>query len=510
MSFLSLPTGVPRAFVLTGFLTASAGAQNVPVPLIVPFGKNEMPPTQTVAVEEAIGLAPSPDQPGQELGTVVPNDDMSLLVGPLPGEPELVSYEASLSASASNADLPALNDVIATEPEDHRGSWLISGLDRPFGESSLLPGVPDGFDSPGTSYLLRPTNSGNTNLEIGARASVVYDSNVRRSGAVADGADKEDWIFTVAPGVFYGWKAGHWTGDVDARVSYDSYANNDGMGGLGYSIATGVKYDGGRWQVGAKLGSELTNGGNRYLGDYSEQLLYYSAINASYQVSPKTLLDSSLSYRLTEPESGDAQRTEAVESIFSALWKYSRLLELGPGLRYRWESGESSDDRVTVGPLLRTRYRLTGKTALDSDIGINFFDIDGPDGGSDSAPFARLGIHYDMNRIWSFDFSLGNDSVADEAGGFRDTFQMRAGVTRPIRRANWRLGFGYEKIDRSGTLLGLGDTTSFSVDTALMMKIFGDRANAELFVLWRDQQDDGGSNGDWSGTQVGLSLGAKF
>jgi len=509
MSFLSLPTGFPRAFVLTGLLAANAGAQNVPVPLIVPFEKSQTPPTQTIVAEEAIGLMPSPDQPGQELAAVFPTEDTSLLIGPLPGETELIPYEASLSASESNADLPAMEDAIIAETEDTRGSWLVSGLDRPFGESSLLPVITDGFDSP--SYLLSPTNAGGTDLEIAALTSLIYVSNVRRSGTVPSGSDKDDWILTVTPGVFYGWKSGHWTGDVAARVSYDYYANNDGMGGLGYSLATGVRYDGGRWQVGAKLGSALTNGGNRYLGDYTEQLQYSSSISASYLISPKTLLDGSLSYRLSEPESGGGQRTESLEAIFSALWKYSRLLEFGPGFRYRWESNETADDRVTVGPLLRTRYRLTGKTALDSDLGINFFDMDGSGGDSEVAPFARLGIHYQMSRIWSFDFSLGNDSVADEAGGYRDMFQIRAGVSRPIRRANWRMGVGYEKIERSGAALNIGDTTSFSVDTALTMKVFGDKADAELFVRWREQQeDDGGAVGDWSGTQVGLSLGAKF
>jgi hypothetical protein len=280
------------------------------------------------------------------------------------------------------------------------------------------------------------------------------------------------------------------------------------MGGLNYSLATGIGYDGGKWQVGVDLGSALTNGGNRYLGDYSELLEYRSAFNASYQISPKTRLDGSLSYRLADPQSGNGLRTEALETIFTGLWKYSRLLELGPGIRYRWDSSEGTDDRVTVGPLLRTRYRLTGKTALDSDLGINFFDTE--DGGSDTAPFARLGVHYEMTRVWTFDFSLGNDSVADEAGGYRDTFRVRAGVSRPIRRANWRFGLGYEKLNRDNVVLDVGDTKSFSVDTALMMKVFGEKADAELFVLWREQQEDGGGSGDWSGTQVGLSLGAKF
>ena len=513
MSYPSFRTGIPGILLLTGLLTATGAAEeSAPVPLIVPFDKAESLPANGGGTDGTAGAIPATD-PSQDPVPAVSAEDPAIPSEALPTDGGAASGMPDMSVPAPDyyGDLPEINDAVSPATEDPQELWSIPGLDRPFGESSLLPVISDGFDNAAGLFLSPGARDRiGSELEIGARASAAYDSNVRRSAIVPDGSDKADWILSIAPGVLYGWKAGHWTGDVAARLSYDSYANNDGMGGLGYSLATGLKYDGGRWQAGVNVGSALTNGGNRYLGDYSEQLEYHSRINASYQISPKTVLDGSLSYRLTDPQSGNGLRTEALETTFTGLWKYSRLLELGPGFRYRWESNEATDDRVTVGPLLRTRYRLTGKTALDSDLGINFFESDGSDGGSDVAPFARLGVHYEMTRIWTFDFSLGNDSVADEAGGYRDTFQVRAGVSRPIRRANWRLGVGYEKINRDGSVLDVGDTTSFSVDSALMMKVFGDRADAELFVLWREQQENGGGSGDWSGTQVGLSLGAKF
>jgi hypothetical protein len=509
MSFPSFRAGIQGALVLTGLLTEIAVAvEPAPVPLIVPYEKTETLPLEGGVIDgQAEELTPPPNQQGNE---PVPGEGSEWFAEPLPTEAGFGPNEADMSMLAPDdyGDLPEMGDAAPPESGDPQAFWSAPGLDRPFGESSLLPVISDGFEaSISALHVPKTREKSGTKLEIGARTSVVYDSNVRRSATVTDGADKADWILSVAPAVAYGWKAGHWTGDVAARVSYDYYANNNGMGGLGYTLETGVRYDGGRWHAGANLGSSRTNGGNRYLGDYSEQIDYYSAINASYEISAKTLLDSSLSYRLAEPQSGNGMRTESLESIFAGLWKYSRLLELGPGFRYRWESNGATDDRVTVGPLLRTRYRLTGKTALDSDLGINFFESGDE---SDVAPFARLGVRYEMSRIWTFDFSLGNDSVADEAGGYRDTLQVRAGVSRPIRRANWRLGLGYEKINRDEAVLNVGDTTSFSVDTALMMKVFGERADAELFVLWREQQEDRGGSGDWSGTQVGLSLSAKF
>ena len=509
MSFLSIRTGTSSALLLTGLLTA-IGAEPGPVPLIVPFDQGEKSPADEGTKHNAAALPQPLDQQEGEAVTAIAGEDSAIVVDPLPADGGAIPAEAGMSAITTDdfGALPELEDAISSEPDDTRALWSVPGLDRPFGESPLLPGISDGFDHASGAFLSpRAGIEGETKLDIVARASLAYDSNVRRSGTVPDGSDKSDWIMSVAPGVLYGWKAGHWTGDVAARVGYDYYVNNDGMGGLNYSLATGVGYDGGKWQVGMDLGSALTNGGNRYLGDYSEQLEYRSAFNASYQISSKTRLDGSISYRLADPQSGNGLRTEALETIFTGLWKYSRLLELGPGIRYRWDSNDATDDRVTVAPLLRARYRLTGKTALDSDLGINFFDSDE---GSDSAPFARLGVHYEMTRIWTFDFSLGNDSVADEAGGYRDTFRVRAGVSRPIRRASWRFGLGYEKLNRDNAVLDVGDTKSLSVDTALMMKVFGEKADAELFVLWREQQEDGGGSGDWSGTQVGLSLGAKF
>ena len=511
-------------FLSAGILGGSAAhaVDSTAPPLVVPFediappaAREETGDTQPVLPDTLMeSTAPEVQKPagdaqqeGQEDNVPIPQMPWDPLEA---GEENLPFFEAApFDLQNLPGDTLPVEDTTLQLDEGAGALLEISDLAQPFGDSRLLPSIQDGFDGvAGGAYLPATETRKSSGLVVGLKGSVLYDSNVQRSSFVPDGASKDDLILSLSPFLSYGRTAGHWTSEASAQLNYNHYLMDEELSALGYTLGGRMAYDGGRWNASLGAGSSLISGGNRYLGGYSEQQSYFSSLNLSYEVGAKTRLDGGLSYNFTEPRSGAGTTTESLGTDLAGLWKYSPLLEVGPGFRYRWESSETSGDRVTLGPLLRSRYRLSRKVGLDSDLGINFFDFQNPGSGdSDPAIFARLGAHYQLSSVWAFNLSIGNDSVADEAGGYSDTFQIRGAVSRPIRRAHWNFGIGYENIERESA--AAGSTSSLSVDSSLGMKVFGNRADAAVFMLWRDQQEYGGS-GSWSGTQIGLSLGASF
>lgn len=520
--------------VATSILLTGALVGQTEPGVIVPFEGNppateakETDPNALVPVPPADPAKPAaPVDPANPAAPVQPVDPALEPVMPpdVPVDPELDFYRDTLvpgnpemlpdGTPIDVPDVSPMNDpslpVNASEAGDD-GYWGAAGLDQPFQDSMLVPQNPDGFDSyaGGGATLRMAQRRAGKGLNLSVGGNLTYDSNIQRSSGSNGYDSKDDFIASIAPALIYSRVSGHWTTQATVQLSYNRYFKNSEMSGWGYSLGGNVGYSGGKWNASLALGTSRTTGGNRYAGGYAEQTDYTSSLAFNYEISPKTRLDGGLDYRFGDQQGDIGEETQSTGLNLAALWRYSPLLEFGPGFRYRWESSGQASDRITWGPQLRTRYRLGRKIALDSDLGVNFFDYsDASVGSVDPSLYAKLGINYQMNSIWGFNFSLGNDSTADELGGYRDTFHLRAGVTRPIRRASWAFGVGYESSEsNSNQSSAIGSTDSLTIDSSVGMRVFGDRADAALSVLWRSQEED---SGDWQGSQISFSLGTSF
>jgi hypothetical protein len=385
---------------------------------------------------------------------------------------------------------------------------------RMFESGSLIPVRPEGFDENlGASGFSSFSSQKREGFQLGAAMWVNYDSNVHKSARVPVGQNKEDWVFGFAPRIGYASRGSEWITRLDFQLIDQVYLENDNYGGLGYNFSGRLGYEGAKVDLAFRAQSALVRGGNRFSGGYQERYEHLLGVSAGYEISRKTRLETELDLRLKNPITGGAGDTQSVGWLTTGLWKYSPLFEVGPGFRYRFDTGERKVDRSTYSPLVRARYKLSSKVNFDAKLGGNFYDY--ASGGSlDPSIFASAGLRYRASSFWAVTMSILNDSMADEsvAGAYRDTFGVRFGLDRKIYDGTLGVGLSYESIERTSPGAGalpLGDTESVSIDAMFSTPLWVENMEAAVFARWRDQTGSRATQ-TWDSIQAGVSIGYEY
>jgi hypothetical protein len=197
----------------------------------------------------------------------------------------------------------------------------------------------------------------------------------------------------------------------------------------------------------------------------------------------------------------------------AALWKYSKLTEFGPGIRYTLLSGGGRDDRTGIGPELLVNYKLAKKVSLNSRVGVEFSQYE--DGGSaDPSLTGSIGLNYTASKLWSMNLALyrGAQADASSADVFTEVSSVRLGYVRKIRRATLNLGLAYEidsyQTSGSATSSAYEDRNYFNIDGSLGMPVFSNSCFASVFLQYNDQS--GSTTDTWDAVQSGFSISRRF
>ncbi len=349
-----------------------------------------------------------------------------------------------------------------------------------------------------------------SDLTLKVSTTTLHDSNVGQTPDTAAMPAQGDFMTTLASSVQWARETSKWKLALQGSLGYDQYADLHQFNGLDYSSGALIGYRAGRLELGMRFRQSYDHAVNRFYGAMTDEHFHATALSAVYIVSPKTALVSVWQSSWTEPGSGFGS-TERQAANLSALWRYSELLQIGPGIGFTSTTGQRQVERTSLGPTLSAIYKLSEKVDLNSQVGMDYVDYDG--GGTDEFLSARIGLKYVMSPLWAFDFSLIRDAEADGslAGGFRETTAVRLGVVRNIRRATIRVGLGFENSTFSSAS---GPTPRPPIDyltgdVSLTFPIIADHLSASLFFRYMDSSSDEVIR-DWKTYQVGASLIYQF
>ena len=386
------------------------------------------------------------------------------------------------------------------------GETGISGISKPWTE---VPSAPMAGDA-----LLEDGNRLLQGLGLSFSTNWIHDSNVNQANE-RNLRVESDWILSLAPAVTWETQVRDFTLALNAGANYDYYANLDEYSGLDYRAGGKLGYEGGPLSLDGSVNYGSTQGVDRFAGGLTENRSFVLQLAARYALSTKTVLDASFSAADSSSilQTGASTVSDTSQTVFQlgALWQATPLIRLGPGLRSTLSTTENAGDRTTVGPMLRADYRLSEKVSLDSRIGLDFVEFDG--GSSDQFTSAAVGLKYQLDALWGFNFELSRDVEPDTGigGGFRESMQWRFGVARKILAAQLDLAVGSESSEFSGGRGGPArdDRDYLIFDAGLGMPVFGDRGRARVFVRHQDSSSNAPRD-DWSGLQSGLSLSFGF
>lgn len=377
----------------------------------------------------------------------------------------------------------------------------------------VLPTAPSGFSS--LPVETSPTQGFGEDLLAGLSISTslsgTYDSNVTQSPGEPVAPITDDFILSLGGSVNYLSKASDWTFGGNYRGSYNEYFNQSDFNGYNQGAGLVANYDGGRFNAALTGGIDFDQGTNRnYSSAFVERTNYRLGLTARYRMSPKTSLQGNLGQNLSTTGDDDFDDTESFDAGVSALWKYSPLTELGPGIRYTYRSGSSQTGRTSIGPTVNLNYQLSTKVALNSRLGMDFASYD--DGSSADPSFsASIGLNYQASKLWGLNFSLYNDTQADPSvpGAFTEVTSMRLGYRRKLRRATLNLGLGLDTNRSENPTSGVGNDRDYlNIDASLGMPLFSNTSFGSIFLRYADQSSS--ATDSWDSFQMGLSINRRF
>ncbi|MCF7733911.1 MAG: hypothetical protein K9N23_19645 [Akkermansiaceae bacterium] len=506
--YLAIMSGAVVSVLATADRARSApeDAGFAPVPLSSTTPETRVANPQTPTATPAASPAAAPETPGALMAIpIIPElagiEGIGDLGGALPANPDETVTEAPPPADDGLAGWVTASDDPVVQP---RGG----GVD-------LVPVAPNGFTNGVPQYLVGGGAGGPIldGFSFSGNFSGTYDSNVTRSPGGVNSPVQDDFIFALGGTVAYMSTATDWTFGGSYTGSYNQYVEQTNYSGYNQSLSLLGNYDGARLSASLSCGIAYQQGPNRYYAsNFVEQTSFRPALTLSYRYSPKTSIRGNIGYSFSTTNQNVYNDTTSLNLGLAALWKYSELTEFGPGVRYSYQSGGSSNSRTAISPEMLLNYRLTTKVRLNSTIGVDFASYENGR-SADPSLTGAIGLNYQASEIWGLNLALYQGYQADTVNSnvFTEVSSVRLGYRQKIRRATLNLGASYE-VDTYDNPTNSGinrpDGDYFSVDGSLGMAIFSNSTQASLFLRYSDRS--GGINNDWDSVQTGLSLSRSF
>ncbi len=437
---------------------------------------------------------------GDSAGGVAPDSAAAINSSPEPSS-DLVDWGAANDFDQSGG---------AIKPVDFLNSQAV------FPHTGGLGGRPSGFvgSSMGLPMFGAMTDYLPGRLNFSASLTGFYSTNPSQGYASTADAGQGDFCVTLGGGLGYLAKFAEWSYGVTYSGGYNEYFSQAELSGYNHSAAAIASYQGGPLSASLSLGFGDGSGANRDYAAVVNELSLSCGLNASYRISPKTSITTNFSTSLTSASGGGASDTGSFEAGLGASWRYSPLLDFGPGFRYTYTAGDIGESRTSIGPTLSANYNLRSKVSLNSQVGLNFAEYENGE-SADPSLSTSIALNYKASRLWGMTLGLYRDVQADPAaaGQFSEVTSLRVGYNRKIRRAAWNVGVSYES--RSSQVpesIGGGaspNRNSFSFNTSLGMPVFANTCSASVFFNYSDQGGAAG-NQQADASSVGLSISRSF
>jgi hypothetical protein len=500
--------------------------ESLVIPSIIPLNEN---PGAATSSETELGFSGTPAD-GEEKP---PANDGST---PLPEAPDAFS-DAAAFATDGSVEPPAETDPAAADNEraiGESGKPPNSEEARPVSDtadfsndlgspperqgglpsSQVMGGAarPSGFaESPGNM----PLGGGmfddlREGLDFAFSVIGAYDTNPTRGYGTAENSGEGDFFMGLAGTVNYLSRASTWTYGARYSGGYNQYFKLSELSGYNQNAKASLNYNGGLLTASLNVGIDFGSGANRYYESVVDQITYNYNLNARYRVSQKTSITGELAQSITSSSGDIDTQTESFDLGVSALWRYSKLTEFGPGIRYTMRSGDASQKRTSIGPTASVNYELSQKVSLGSRVGMDFAEYE--DGTTaDPSLYTSIALTYRASNLWGMNLSLLRDNQASytNAGEFEQFLALRIGYVRKIRRAILGLGASWEtRSTENETSTSTTDRKYLTLDSVITMPVFADTCNASLFMRYSDQSGD--ENQSWNSLLTGLSISRQF
>ncbi len=434
--------------------------------------------------------------------------------GEATGDPEDPMEAARRAALAVDPELveDLEPDAVIEPATDTRAA----GTDQPTVDLRALASASTGFLSAGNRTGPERGEARAQDFRLTAYSEAAYETNPSFGYGNQRGAGG-DFYLILGGSVSYERKAGDLVLDLEYYGDYQRYFGQDELSNDFHEGSLSVQYAGGSVKAGLEADISNGSGANAYYQSIVDQVAYDINLTGSYRLSPLTEFRAGYVLSVQDATAKDSALITVYDTSkqtfnLDALWSYSPLLSIGPGLRVVELSGSRNRGVTSVGPSLNLDYQVTTLISAKVTTALNWFDF--PSGESADPMFSgSIGASYHPSRFWSLNLGVSRDLRADPIveDAYSERTSLKVGFQREIARNTLSVGLSYS-MDHSTSAVGAlrGDREYYTINASLSRKVFED-SDLSLFVNFRDLSAASGTGSASSdSTVIGLSLNHKF
>ena len=267
-----------------------------------------------------------------------------------------------------------------------------------------------------------------SSFETFLRPSVTYRSSADRSASF-------NFLSSYTPSIHVFWE--------------DSDLNN-----VGHDFDAALSYSGGPLSLQLATSFYQNEGANRFSGTRSESTRGSASLSATYQLSGKTGLTSSVLYSTSEIDDERSEnslnRSRGASSVvavnFGGYWQATPLIKIGPNLRYATSESAFGTERDSLGLSAVLNYELSGKTELVLSAGIE--RVDSSFQGSSTNPTGGFSLNYKPTDFLQINADAAVESITvddDLNRNFQDEDGLPSNTTNQENPFSWGLSVRYDR-----------------------------------------------------------------
>ncbi len=394
------------AFAAAIVSISQVAAQDSPPPAIAPPAVSPLPP-----VEGSL-LAPQ-QPPNNAAATPTPAPDLfnpqsAIQAAPLPAAPTLTPQAAVTDISTeplSPLPLPS-NDTDLTAQSTPAQQTPPSPSFQNFSPEAF-PGL---YNRNQAADLFRHSSlDEEEGFRFGIGLAEIYTSNLLLS------SDNPEQSFRtqVGPSVSYR-SASEGTAPFSLLTSYSPsfnfYHGNSSLNEVSHAFDGRLLYNSAKSSVSAGARYTQERAANRFTQGFTETKSLGITSDLKYSISPKTSLNTNLSYTSSDLGVSTASGSNTFSILSGASWQITPLTRIGPSIRYATSESSFGVTRDSVSYLGTLDYELSTKTSFSSTFGVE--QVSSSRFEDQTNPTGTISLKYRPTENWAIDLFGGYESVS--------------------------------------------------------------------------------------------------
>ena len=344
----------------------------------------------------------------------------------------------------------------------------------------------------------------------GLEMDSVYNSNF----SLTDSDPASELSLILSPWIRYGTDP-----EGGAKISFtanyypviQTYLENSDLNGIDQSGNFTMSINGSKTMISAYASYRQSSGTDPIIGEFVNETLFSSGIQASYQIASRTTLSARFSTAISDYSSNSVVGSSIYTTYIGGYWSATERLSFGPAINYVVAKSDNTGTRDAWDISMQAHYKVGELIQVAGSLGVQYAKNSRDAGSSTIGLTGRLGVNYAINEKLTWVSSVRYVTVPSptELDYVINNLMVTTALNRELLRAQVGLGIDLNIASYQGVgavTAELGNKNIAGGFLSYSRKFFLERLNFDSKV--RYSVSNGQTN--WSQFVVSVGLRVQF